>query len=134
MCHRMIYHSDRLQFFQCHRTTSNDAGRSPRTHMLVVTDSFQMSRSFRSMTQTGSSRPVPRKFLGIVGQDPSDSKSNRLHIDIFRCCFHSFESFEVCSIDSSKMISNSPEVSNFNQLFLKLNRFICNSPPVVPEP
>ena len=35
-------------------------------------------------------------------------------------------SFEVCSIDSSKVIGNSPEVSNFNQSFLKLNRFICN--------
>jgi hypothetical protein len=32
---------------------------------------------------------VPGKFLGIytVGQDPSDSKSNRLHVDIFRFCF-----------------------------------------------
>ena len=27
---------------------------------------------------------VPRKFLGKVGQHPSDSKSNRLHVDIFR--------------------------------------------------
>ena len=68
-------------------------------------------------------RAVPGKFLGIVGQDPSDSKSNRLHVDIFRFCFHSFE---VYSIDSSKMIGNSPEVSNFNRLNLKLNRFICN--------
>ena len=30
------------------------------------------------------------------------------------------------SIDSSNMIGNSPEFSNFNRLFLKLNRFICN--------
>ena len=46
--------------------------------------------------------PVPGKFLGIVGQDPSeDSSSNQLHVDIFRFCFHSFE---VYSIDSSKMI------------------------------
>ena len=27
------------------------------------------------------------KFLSIVGQDPSDSKSNQLHVDIFRGCF-----------------------------------------------
>ena len=27
---------------------------------------------------------------------------------------------------SSKTIRNSPKVSNFNWLFLKLNRFICN--------
>ena len=56
---------------------------------------------------------VPGKFLGILGQDPSDSKSNRLHVDIISqlCCFHSFGAY---SIDSSK-------VSNVNQLFLKLN-------------
>ena len=33
------------------------------------------------------SSAVPGKFLGIVGHDPSDSKSNRLHVDIFRFCF-----------------------------------------------
>ena len=27
------------------------------------------------------------KFLGIGGQDPSDSKSYRLHVDIFRFAF-----------------------------------------------
>ena len=43
---------------------------------------------------------------------------------IIRFCFHSFEVYSC--IDSSKMIGNSPEVSNFNGLFLKLNRFICN--------
>ena len=78
-------------------------------------------------------RAVPRKFLGIVGQDPSDSKSSRLHVDIiFRFCFHSFGVYS--SIDSSKLTSNSPEVSNFNRLVLKLNRSICNEPPVLPEP
>ena len=66
---------------------------------------------------------MPGKFLGIVNQDPSDSKSNRLHIDIFRCYFYSFK---IYYIDSSKMIGNSPEVSNFNRVFLKLSRFICN--------
>ena len=57
------------------------------------------------------------KFLGIGGQDPSDSKFYRLHVDIFRLCFHSFEG---CSIDSSKMIGKFPEVLNFNRLFLEL--------------
>ena len=28
--------------------------------------------------------PVPGKFLGIVGQDLNDSKSNWLHVDIFQ--------------------------------------------------
>ena len=36
---------------------------------------------------TSSLQAVPRKFLGIVGQDPSDSKSSRLHVDIFQFCF-----------------------------------------------
>ena len=96
-------------------------------------------------------RAVPGKFLAIVGQDPSDSKSNRLHVDIFRFCsfqsfevcsnpsdsksnnlhvdifrFCSFHSFEVCSMDSSQMIGNSPEVSNFN-------RFICIYPRFFPS-
>ena len=38
--------------------------------------------------------------------------------------------FEVYSIDSSKMIGTFLEVSNLNQLFLKLNRFIRNQPSV----
>ena len=31
------------------------------------------------------------------------------------------------------MISNFPVVLNFNRLFLKLNRFICNQLPVLPN-
>jgi hypothetical protein len=68
--------------------------------------------------------PVPGKFLGIVGQDPSDSKSNRLHVDIFWVFFHSFEVY--IFLDSSKMVSNYHDASNFNRLFLKLNQCICN--------
>ena len=65
-------------------------------------------------TQTANT--VAGKFLGIVGQDPSDSKSSRLHVDIFRVFFHSFG---VYSIDSSRITSKYREVSNFN-------RFMCN--------
>jgi hypothetical protein len=64
---------------------------------------------------------VPGKLLGIVNQDPSDSKSNRLDVDIFQFCFHSFE---VYSIDSSKMMGNFVEVSNFNQLFLAQSQLV----------
>ena len=32
----------------------------------------------------------------------------------------------VYSINSSKMVGNFPALFNFNRLFLKLNRFICN--------
>ena len=43
-----------------------------------------------STTSTNEFGPVPGKFLSIVGQDPSDSKFNRLHVDIFRFCFFHF--------------------------------------------
>ena len=33
----------------------------------------------------------------------------------------------------SKMIGNFPAVLNFNQLFPKLNCYICNSLPVLPD-
>ena len=31
------------------------------------------------------------------------------------------------------MIGNFPAVLNFNRLFLKLNRFVCNELPVLPD-
>ena len=68
-------------------------------------------------------------FLGIVGQDPSDSKPNWLHFDIFRFCF--LHSFEVYSIDSFKRSVKSPKVLNPNWLFLELNWFIFNKLPVL---
>ena len=43
-----------------------------------------------------NSEAVPREFLGIVGQDPSDSKSDMQNYyvrfcEISRFCFQSFE-------------------------------------------
>ena len=58
--------------------------------------------------EVGSSRAAYHS----VGQDPSNSKSNRLHVHIF--LIWCFDSFEVCSIDSSKMIGKFPEVLNFS--------------------
>ena len=63
------------------------------------------------------------RFLGITGWNASIYKSNWLLVHILRL---SFIKFGVYSIDSSKMIGNFPVVVNFNRLFLKLNRFICN--------
>ena len=41
---------------------------------------------------------------------------------------------EIChAINSSKVIGNFPTILNFNWLFLKLNRFICNQLPVLPD-
>lgn len=42
-----------------------------------------------------------------------------------------FIQFEMCSVHSPKMISDFPELLNFNRLFLKLNRLICNLWPVL---
>ena len=67
----------------------------------------------------------------VVSQDPSDSKSSRFHVDI--CQFCVLHSFEVYSINSSKMIGKFHEVLNFNRLFFELDRFICNEPPVLPR-
>ena len=65
----------------------------------------------------------PGRIWGIIGQDPSDSKSNRHHVEIFRFLIDWFR--YILQI-SSKMMGNFPEVLNFNRLFLKVNRFVCN--------
>ena len=91
--------------------------------MLIDSNPNSEQLELAQIPRTIAFRAVPGKFLGIVGQDPSDSNSNQLHVDIFRFCFHSFE---VHFIDSSKMIGKFPEVFNFNRLFLELNRVICN--------
>ena len=59
---------------------------------------------------------MPGKFFkGIDSQDPSDSKSNWLQVDIFRFCFHSFQMY---SLDPSKTIGKFCEALNVNRLFL----------------
>ena len=57
------------------------------------------------------------EILGVIGQNPSASKSNRLNVVNLRVGFYWFE---VNCIDTSRMIGNFPKVSNFNQLFFKL--------------
>ena len=51
----------------------------------------------------------------IVGRDLVILNPTGYMLDIFRVCFHSLD--VISSIDSSKMINNFLEVSNFNQLF-----------------
>ena len=65
----------------------------------------------------------PERFLGIIGRDPSVSKSNRLHVHI--CQFFPHE-FEVYSLSSSKTLSDFPEVLKFKRLFLESNQLMCN--------
>ena len=94
---------------------------------LIARSTYRQKNCVHSVRRFLGAGGSVREVFGltyIVGQDPSDSKSNQLHVDIFQvCCFHSVE---VYSIDSSKMSGNSPEVFNFNQLNLKVNRFICD--------
>jgi hypothetical protein len=57
----------------------------------------------------------------MISRDPSVSKSNWLHVEIFQFILYEFG---VCSINSSKMMGTFPEVLNFDWLFLKLNLYI----------
>ena len=67
---------------------------------------------------------VSGKISGFIGRDPPCvSKSNRLHVDIFRFCLHFIKMY---SVNYFKWITKFPEVLNLNQLSLKLNWFICN--------
>ena len=60
------------------------------------------------------------RFLGIIRRHPSVSKFNQLHVDVFRFfCIWIWGIF-------SKVIGGFPQVWNFNRLFPKLNRFICD--------
>ena len=59
----------------------------------------------------------------LIAENLSVSNSNRLHVVIFQFLLYSFELY---SIDFSKMMGNFIEVLNFSRLFLKLSRFICN--------
>jgi hypothetical protein len=59
-----------------------------------------------------------RLDLQTLGSQPTMSKNlpdHWLHVDIFWCCFHSFEIYS--SIYSFQIIGNYPEFSNFNWLF-----------------
>ena len=58
-------------------------------HVIVcgVGSAHNRITSLKECMTYGLSGALHGKFLGIFGQDPSDSKSNRLHVDIFQCCF-----------------------------------------------
>ena len=96
----------------------------PQVHIVPHASGGESRRRPKNSDFDALEQCLGRFWAYIVGQDPSDSKSNWLHVDIFRFCFNSFEAYS--PIDSSKMIGNSPKVSNFTRLFLKLNWFICN--------
>ena len=75
------------------------------------------------------------RFLDKIGESPSVSEPNRLHIETFRFVFFFHYFFEVDFIGSSKTTGIFlKKVLNFNQFFLKLNQFICNQRSVLPAP
>ena len=56
---------------------------------------------------------MPQKFWGIVGQDPSDSKSNQLHVDIFRFCFNHLRHILQIPLKWSAILLNSPTSTGY---------------------
>ena len=72
---------------------------------------------------TGTWKQCLGRFLGIIGQNPSVSKSTKLHVDIFRFVFINLR---YTFSKSSRLTGSFYDILNFNWLFLKLNQFICN--------
>ena len=53
------------------------------TSQILIFGGFSRYENFLCILELlFGSIPMPGKFLGIVGQDPSDSKPTRLHVDI----------------------------------------------------
>ena len=71
------------------------------------------ARSHHGPRSWTSGREVFGHIYATVGQDPRDSKSNRLHVDII-FQFASIHSRYILSIDSSKMIGKGPEDLSLN--------------------
>ena len=66
---------------------------SPHSLVISANDHRKHQRNFKEREGRLAamlSGAVPGKFLGIVGQDPSYSKTNRSHVDIFQFCFIHF--------------------------------------------
>ena len=69
------------------------------------------------------SSQCPGRFLGVIGRDPTVSKTNRLDVAIFQVVIirnYSIRNIGVYFVKYSKWIGN------LNRLFLKPNWFICN--------
>ena len=65
----------------------------------------------------------PRRFLNIVGQNPSASNSNQLHVvNLWNVFINMRYSLHI----PLKRLGYFLKVLNSDQLFLKLNEFICN--------
>jgi hypothetical protein len=78
----------------------NNSGIERFTHLVTPTK-FPYSIVITFLSKWGRSHHcMGSVWAYIIGQDPSDSKSNWLHVDIFRCCCNSFEVYS--STDSSK--------------------------------
>jgi hypothetical protein len=62
------------------------------------------------------------EILGIIGWGPIVCKSNRLHVDILWFSWDKLGYILYIPLNDG----NFPAILNFNELFLKLNRFIYN--------
>jgi len=66
--------------------------------------------------------PCPGRFLGIIGGDPTVSKTNRLDVAIFRVFIIRNDSLRNIGV---YFVTYSKWIGNLNRLFLKPNWFIC---------
>ena len=83
--------------------------------------SLEHARRSHSLTNCRRPRVQPQTPNSVTVE--IFGHNNRLHVGILQ---FPFIKLGYNFISSSKMTGNLPAVLNFNQLFLKLNRFICN--------
>ena len=90
------------------------------SHQRIATEGYRASK----VSKNGDKTWCMGRVLGIVGQNPSVSKSNQLHIVISRTFLYKLR--YIPYIDSSLKSQTS------NRLFFKLNRFVCKSQLFLP--
>ena len=101
----------RLMSFACQSNVNTEA---PIMVAFVVVDESNCKISFKK---------CPDRFGTWLVRNPSVSKSNRLHVVIFRFLFINVKYVLYILLKESIF---SFEVLNFNWLFLKINKFACN--------
>ena len=80
------------QFFPCNM---NERGDSFTYQSCVILQSWHIRDNCleRNLQNESTFMQCPRRFLGMIGWDPSVAKSNWLHVDIFRFSFIDFKRF-----------------------------------------
>ena len=95
-------------------------------HGSLLCEDFKVLATVLALTQSTSGwvSQWSGRFLGITGWDPVTC----WHPPIFLYWIGVYS-----TINSSKIIGNFHALLNFNRLYLKLNQFICNQLPNLPD-